>query len=249
MSISDKTRKILWGRSGSLCAICKIELIVDKTKTDQQAIVGEECHLVSQRTKGPRYIDNFPKELINDYENLILLCNVHHKMIDDQPLTYSSDVIKLIKNNHENQIREKLQKKKGNGKVHIRRKKENIPEFLCRVTDGKELYELISNIYGYDFQFEEKDDNILQTVISPFLQNVQNWADISSDLIQINQRIEAMGELTSMIREIESKGFLVFGGIEKQILTDMEGEESDFPIVIIKLVAYDDPNIIQKPIE
>ncbi|MDI7175262.1 HNH endonuclease signature motif containing protein [Leptospira santarosai] len=237
------------GQSGNLCAICKIELIVDKTNTDQQVIVGEECHIISQRIKGPRYIDKFPKELIDDYENLILLCNVHHKMIDDQPLTYSVDVIKLIKNNHESQIREKLQKKKGDGRVSIRRKKENMSEFLRRITDGKGFYELISNVYGCDFQFDEKDDNILKNFVAPFLQNVQDWVDISSDLIQISQKIEVMGALTNSIREIESSGFLVFGGVENQILTDMDGVESNFPVCIIKLIALHDPDIIQMPIK
>ena len=47
MAINDKTRKVLWGRSGNRCAICRRELVLDATTVDDVSVVGEECHIVS----------------------------------------------------------------------------------------------------------------------------------------------------------------------------------------------------------
>ncbi|MCP1311300.1 HNH endonuclease signature motif containing protein, partial [Paenibacillus tyrfis] len=101
MSISDKTRKILWGRSGNRCSICRLELIIDETDKDDSSIVGEECHIISGQCNGPRYDPGRSKDEIDSYENLILLCRIHHKMIDNQPETFTETIIKQIKINHE----------------------------------------------------------------------------------------------------------------------------------------------------
>ena len=97
MSISDKTRKILWGMSGNRCAICKIKLVIDATDEDSESVVGDECHIISGAPAGPRYSSSFPLEKIDQEENLILLCKVHHKMIDDQHETYTGEIVKGIK--------------------------------------------------------------------------------------------------------------------------------------------------------
>ncbi|RRJ67789.1 HNH endonuclease [Paenibacillus oralis] len=78
---------MLWGRSGNRCSICKIELVIEATTQDAPSVIGEECHIISGQVNGPRYNSNYDKELIDSYENLILLCSVHHKMIDDQQET------------------------------------------------------------------------------------------------------------------------------------------------------------------
>ena len=45
MSISLKTHKILWGRSGNQCAIRKNTLIVESfDATDDFSILGDEWH-------------------------------------------------------------------------------------------------------------------------------------------------------------------------------------------------------------
>jgi len=72
MSISDKTRKILSGRSGNRCSICKQILIVDETEKDDSSIVGEECRIISGKRNGPRQDPTRPKDEIDTYENLIL---------------------------------------------------------------------------------------------------------------------------------------------------------------------------------
>ena len=67
MAISDKTRKLLWGRSGSRCAICKRELIISATTGDDESIVGDECHIISPRPRAP-HDDSYAEERLEGYE-------------------------------------------------------------------------------------------------------------------------------------------------------------------------------------
>ncbi|MGW8449372.1 HNH endonuclease, partial [Bacillus wiedmannii] len=110
MAISVKTRKLLWGKSASRCSFpeCKMELVMDETETDDASIVGEECHIIAREDDGPRGISDISKKERDKYANLILMCNVHHKLIDDQEHTYTVDILKEFKNNHEAWVSESL---------------------------------------------------------------------------------------------------------------------------------------------
>lgn len=105
MAITDKTRKLLWGRSGRSCAICKCDLFIDATPESEESIVGDECHIISGQVGGPRYDPTFPGDLIDDVSNLVVLCRVHHKMVDDQFRTYTADELRGIKADHERSVR------------------------------------------------------------------------------------------------------------------------------------------------
>jgi len=50
---------------------------------------------------GPRGNPSIPEERLNKYDNLILLCRIHHKIIDDQYHTYTIDYLREIKALHE----------------------------------------------------------------------------------------------------------------------------------------------------
>jgi hypothetical protein len=105
MAITDKTRKLLWGRSGRSCAFCKCDLFIDTTAESEESVVGDECHIVSGQVDGPRYDPTFPAGLIDHVSNLLLLCKVHHKMVDDQYETYTTEVLRKIKADHEHWVR------------------------------------------------------------------------------------------------------------------------------------------------
>lgn len=102
MGISLKTHKMLWGRSGMMCAFpdCKRELVSDESETDDPSLVGEEAHIVGKKEDSPRGKSNLPFEQRDKFDNLILLCSIHHKIIDDQVNTYTVDVLKNYKREH-----------------------------------------------------------------------------------------------------------------------------------------------------
>jgi len=81
---------------------------MDATETDDEAIIGDECHIVAQEQDGPRGEYPLDLEQRDKYNNLLLLCKVHHKLIDDQPNTYTVDHLREMKATHERWVRESL---------------------------------------------------------------------------------------------------------------------------------------------
>lgn len=119
MAISDKTRKILWGRSGNRCSICRQRLVVDETTVDAESVVGDECHINSGASNGPRHDTAIDPQRIDDLSNLLLLCRVHHKMVDDQFETYTAELLRSIKANHERWVDSKFKEAEGPPSVRV----------------------------------------------------------------------------------------------------------------------------------
>jgi HNH endonuclease len=103
-----KNSKMLWGRAANRCAICRQELVMDSTETDDESVIGEACHIVAQSSDGPRGDSPLSPDQRDKYGNLILLCNVHHKQIDDQPNTFTVAELQRLKNDHETWVRQSL---------------------------------------------------------------------------------------------------------------------------------------------
>lgn len=109
MSISLKTQKMLWGRAANRCSMCRRELVMDETETDDASIIGDICHIVAKEPNGPRGESELTPQQRDQYANLILLCKVHHKQIDDQINTYTVEVLRGIKAKHEDWVRSTLE--------------------------------------------------------------------------------------------------------------------------------------------
>lgn len=110
MAISLKTHKLLWGKSGNRCAFpeCRKELVESETETDDHSIIGEEAHIIAKKTDGPRGKSDLSSEDRDKYDNLILLCSNHHKLIDDQPNNFTIEKLKKIKDDHIEWINQNL---------------------------------------------------------------------------------------------------------------------------------------------
>jgi hypothetical protein len=87
-NISEKTIKQLFGRASS-CGYpeCPELLIVGHRGGFTTNV--QICHVRSQKTTGPRHDAQYPKELIDEEENLLLLCLKHHSLVDDLHSEYS----------------------------------------------------------------------------------------------------------------------------------------------------------------
>jgi hypothetical protein len=243
MAITDKTRKTLWGRSGNRCAICKHELVVSKTISDDESVVGDECHIISSHPSGPRYDPSCPQERLDAYENLILLCRTHHKMIDDQCESYTVDVLRQMKVNHEVWVSQKLSASPRPKPIKIHRIKQNIPAYLVRLTTGKEVLSLVLHAYSIWTNHDELDSQEEVDLVGGFLQNVRDLIDIGSDLEPADQ-VKASFDLTRSLEELEQAGFFVFGGREIQLLEGGTEEPSDWPVAILSVLRKDNSAII-----
>ncbi len=107
MGLTDKTRKILWGRSGNRCAICRTELVIEKDPFNRHLNIGEECHIISKKDNGPRH-RNIPDFNYDSSVNLLLLCCNDHTMIDEQIEKFTEDTLLSIKIEHEKWVTENL---------------------------------------------------------------------------------------------------------------------------------------------
>jgi hypothetical protein len=244
-SITDKTRKILWGRSGNRCAICKHKLIIDATNKDDEAVVGDECHIISSELNGPRYDPSYPQEKLEAYENLILLCRIHHKMVDDQATTYTSEILRQMKINHEIMISERLSDQQKSKPIRIRRVKKNIPNYLVRLTTGKQVIDLVSGTFAFSMDHDELYTKDEVDIVGSFFQDVSDWADMVDEL-EPSARVSGAYSISQLIKELEEKGFFVFGGREVQIIKGgIEDEPSDWPVAIIHVLRDDNKSIIR----
>lgn len=243
MPISDKTRKILWGRSGNRCALCRHVLVVDATSLDDESIVGDECHIISAQGQGPRHDPSFPVEQLDDAGNLILLCRVHHKMVDDQTETYTVQLLRELKTNHERWVSTTLSNEKRPSQVRIRRIKENIPAHLPRLSSGRDLLNLISGAFGFSFEHDEPQSEEEAEFLAGFLQEMQDWGDLSSDL-GAGDRVKAAYRMTNLLLKLEQAGFWAFGGRENQRMEGGVGAPSAFPVAHLRLLRTTNPEII-----
>ncbi len=200
MAISDKTRKFLWAKSGNRCAICKTELITG-TDASEEFNVGEECHIISSKKNGPRHLTNLQD--YNNYENLLLLCRNHHKEIDELVDTYSEEILRYMKVNHENWVRTAI----ANA---IQDDKAEKPKFLMRITSGKELLNVISEAHGYNTDYDELRDRDEAEYIGGIIQTFIDFGDICG-MVEAYDKVQMSYDLQQLLEELEDNGYYVFG--------------------------------------
>jgi hypothetical protein len=96
-SPSAATLKRLFALSGNCCAFpkCRTSLVLGHT------LVGEVCHIKGAKLGSARYDPDQPPAERHAYDNLILLCAVHHTVIDDDEIAYTVDRLKALKVSHE----------------------------------------------------------------------------------------------------------------------------------------------------
>ncbi len=89
---------------------CRKVLIVDKTEDDEESLVAVMAHIKGEKSTASRYDSNMSDSERNSYDNLILVCNNCHKVIDDQPNTYTVEKLQKIKKQHEKWVIESTEK-------------------------------------------------------------------------------------------------------------------------------------------
>jgi len=204
MAITDKTRKLLWGASGKRCALCRCELIVEGCpEGDPKAVVGDECHIISQQAAGPRAGGDYPIESIDDYANLILLCKTDHKVVDDQPEKFTAKALRNLKIAHENWVHACLRPLADGDKF---------PKvaIMDRILSGKNILTLLDGVCSIVLDHDEPHSGEEVELLKNFLQEIQDWTDCIGD-IDSGERVSIAFDLTGRIKTLEENGFCVFG--------------------------------------
>jgi len=226
MAISDKTRKFLWAKSGNRCAICKTELITN-IQSSQEFNIGEECHIISSKVKGPRHVNDLLE--YDNYENLILLCRNHHIEIDTLTDTFTEEVLRYMKTNHENWVKHTIKE------AIDKDSNEEKPKFLTRVTSGKELFNIINDVYGYNTDYDEATNEDEVNFVGYFFQTLVDYGDISS-MVEVSDKIKIGFELQELIDELDEKGYYIFGerALEPMHVNQPKGEKWMVATIILK---------------
>lgn len=97
-TIKPSILRLLFAHSGNRCAFPECNLPIFE---DNGQLTGECCHIEAYSKNGPRYNEKLSDEEVNGYDNLILMCSRHHKIIDGDPISFSVTKLNEIKTNHE----------------------------------------------------------------------------------------------------------------------------------------------------
>lgn len=108
MAIGQKDIKLLWGRSGNRCALCRHHLTQDKAAITASFTLGEQAHIVGEKTEAARGISTLTEDERNCYHNLILLCPTCHTKIDKNEDDWPVGRLHVAKSRHELWVSETL---------------------------------------------------------------------------------------------------------------------------------------------
>jgi hypothetical protein len=249
VTISARDRKILWARSGNRCAICKLLLIADRTDDDAESVVGDEAHIAARSAGGPRYGECDPAE-IDTYANLILLCKVHHKIIDDQVGEYTSGRIRRVKSTHEAWVEASLTDAPET--IHLKADATAEPLTLVLLRSGSDLWNLVTPAHAYVFEDLDEsgsatDSELDQT--AEFLQLLFDWGEISSDVTDHGMGAvrDAKRSLAQALSEVMELGLRVFGGRRRRIITGGVMGPAPWVEAVVAIVRADDERIVHPP--
>jgi hypothetical protein len=105
--LSELTRRVLWALAAGRCEYsgCNKLLIGDLISGAEDRNFGFVAHIVAETPKGPRGDSVRSPLLADDVRNLLLLCHVHHKLIDvDDVVSHPEARLLAMKSAHEARI-------------------------------------------------------------------------------------------------------------------------------------------------
>lgn len=223
MSVSEKTRKILWVQAGGRCAICKEQVITPGTDLDDPSVFGEEAHIVARSNGGPR-AGGLAEELIDGHANLILLCSKDHKRVDDQPGYFTVERLHQIKADHEAWVRSVTDADTGRMRL-VPDPMFPQPKVLKLITRGNPLWNMIKESVTFEYAAPDnlRDDD--EDLIIEFMDLLKDYFDIAGELVSIRENRDAEKTLQQYISRLAERGFLVGAYVRHMLLKDGSPQE------------------------
>jgi hypothetical protein len=204
---------------------------MDATSADKDSIIGDECHIVARSPGGPRADPAMSREDLDSYPNLILLCKVHHKLVDDQPNTYTVRKLRSLKHEHEHWVREKLQTTvDGRDRIHI----------APRISTGTDILAIVIGADAFEFSHDELISEEEVELVGSFLEALQDWGDFGS-MVGSGDLVRGSFALSYGIQELEQKGFGVFGVRETRDC-GVSDDPASLSVAVAKIIRVSEPD-------
>lgn len=238
MAISDRTRKNLWAKSANRCSICKTELF-SKARGFSEFNIGEECHIISNKKNGPRHRPEL--ENYDSFNNLILLCRNHHREIYELIDTYTEELLRYIKLNHEKWVQNIINNAINTGEK-VKRK------FLKRILSGKELFNIVANSYGYRTDYDEVENEEDADFIGGVLQQFIDYGDLSG-MVEAYDKVKMEFQLNELLKDLEERGYYLFGEKGIEHLKFGKSDSAMWSIATLIIKKKESSEIIQVDLE
>jgi hypothetical protein len=244
VAISERTLKIVWSEAGGKCSICRVLVLTPGTEDDDPSVFGELAHIVAKSPGGPR-AGGLDQDKLDLHENLMLLCNKHHKQVDDQPNHFTVEKLHRLKRDHAEWVATQSRGPKPTRLIVD--PSYPIPRKLNIIATGHQLWPMIqeSVAIGYtipDHMPEEDEDLMVE-----FLDMVKDYGDISEDLRSVREHRDAAKALGEYISRLGQRNYFVGACMRRLLLTGgVTKEGSPWPELHIEIQPGDQAHIVDK---
>lgn len=101
IKIPEPELKILFAKSGNLCAFPDCQMPIIANEGDENKPLAEMAHIIACEDNGPRSDPKIPVKERNKASNLVLFCPTHHTIVDKFEYHYNVHVLREMKRLHE----------------------------------------------------------------------------------------------------------------------------------------------------
>lgn len=253
--------------SGNECAhpYCKKKLIAE----DGISIISKICHIAAASKEGPRFDVNMTDDEKRGFDNLILLCDEHHVMIDNKEneSEYPTPLLKKWKNDHEKQILELISSKNLLSKHPLALNKVinaigSKMDLVVDITETEnapntETKILFNNVKRYESVIREFAP--YQVKLNKIYEIIEKDGSTKKELVLLNIKriyLSIKSEYNN-IEEIRNNADIILDKVIEKIwdnidkapnkLDDFDQETIDFSLMIVIVDAFMRCNILEEP--
>ncbi len=253
--------------SGNECAnpSCTKKLIAE----DGISIISKICHIAAASNEGPRYDEKMTFDERRGFDNLILLCDEHHVIIDNKEneSLYPTSLLKKWKSDHEKKILELISSKNLLSKHPLSLNKviNTIGKKMDEILDLSETENapntetkiLFNNIIRYEPIIREFAP--YQVKLNKIYEEIEKEGSTKKELVLHNIKrvyLSVKSEYNN-IEEIRKNADIILDKVIEKILDNIDNapnkleefdqETIDFSLMIVIVDAFMRCNILEEP--
>jgi hypothetical protein len=253
--------------SGNECSNpdCQKKLIAE----DSKSIISKICHIAAASKEGPRYDKSMTDDDRRGFDNLILLCDEHHTIIDNKEneTLFPTSLLKSWKSEHEKKIFELISSKNLLSKHPLSLNKvinaigQKMDELLelpdALNAPNTELKISFNNVNRYKSVIEEFAP--YQGKLNKIYEEIEKDGSTKKELVLYNIKRMYLNVKSDYkdIEEIRTNSDIIFDRVIDEMwnkidnapnkLNEYDQETIDFSLMIVIVDAFMRCNILEEP--